>query len=346
MGVAGGHVTRRYYSLRMRSTRPLGGVVLLTALALVLASCGSGSSSSTSTPAATKPAPTAAQFPAVDPAKFSSLAHSISSKSPILALTQADFHPGVNRFGFGLFDASRKQVTGVPVAVYVQAQRGGKVYGPYVAREESLVVHKPYLSETVAKDPDAAKAVYATNVRFPKAGKYNVLGAVDVNGTLEPTGVGLKVSSHDPTPGVGDKPPLISTPTVKSVGGNVASIDTRTPHDDMHDVNFRDVVGKKPVVLLFATPLLCQSRVCGPVTDIAEEVKHTMPQAKGVAFIHMEVYNHNDANKGYRPQLGAFHLQTEPWVFVLDRSGKISTRFEGAFSANELENAIRKAIKQ
>ena len=41
----------------------------------------------------------------------------------------------------------------------------------------------------------------------------------------------------------------------------------------MHDVDFADALGKKPVVLLFATPLLCQSRVYGPVADIAEEVK-------------------------------------------------------------------------
>ena len=59
----------------------------------------------------------------------------------------------------------------------------------------------------------------------------------------------------------------------------------------------------------------------------------------------MEIYNQNNANEGYRPQLKAFHLQTEPWAFVLDKSGKISTRFEGAFSAAELENAIRTAVK-
>ena len=327
--------------------------MLAAALAGALASCGgsSGSSSSTqastSKPATSTPAPTAAKFPKVNAKQFTTLARSISPKSPALALTESDFHPGVNRLGFGLFDPSQKQVINVPVAIYVQAQGGsGPVFGPYVAREESLGVSKQFLSETVAKDPDAAKFVYVTTVKFPKAGKYNVLAAVDVDGKLEPTGVGLKVSSSDPIPSVGEKTPAISTPTVASVGGNVASIDTRTPHDDMHDVNFKDVVGKKPVVILFATPLLCQSRVCGPVTDIAEEVKHTMPEAKGVAFIHMEVYNHNDANKGYRPQLRAFHLQTEPWAFVLDRSGKISTRFEGAFSAAELEKAIRTAVKQ
>jgi hypothetical protein len=328
--------------------RPLGGLALLAALAL--ASCGSGSSntssSTTSTPQKAATAPANLKFPKASAQDFTQLARAIPQNAPILALTEQDFRPGINRFGFGLFTKAQEQISGPPVAIYIQAQGGGRVLGPYVAHEESLQVSPPYLSDTVKKDPDAAKAVYATTVRFPKAGKYNVLGAVDLGGKLVPTGIGLKVSAHDPIPGVGQKPPIISTPTVASVNGNIASIDTRTPHDDMHDVNFRDVVGKKPVVLLFATPLLCQSRVCGPVTDITEEVKHTDPTAKGVAFIHMEVYNDNNANKGYRPQLTAFHLQTEPWAFVLDKSGRISTRFEGAFSKNELQAAIQKAVKQ
>lgn len=315
--------------------------------ALGLASCGSGSSStSTTTPTQTAAAPAAVKFPAASAKDFANLAHSISAKSPILAVTQSDLTPGVQRFGFGLFNKDQTQITNAPVALYVQAQGGGKVYGPYVAREESLQVSGPYLSETVKKDPDAAKSVYATQVRFPHAGKYNVLGVVKVGDQVLPTGTGVKVSAHDPIPGVGDKPPDISTPTVASVHGNIASIDTRAPHDDMHDVNFRDVIGKKPVVLVVATPLLCQSRVCGPVTDIAEDVKHTDPAAKDVAFIHMEVYNHNDANKGYRPQLTAFHLQTEPWAFVFDKSGRISSRIEGAFSKAELQAAIAKAVKQ
>jgi hypothetical protein len=332
--------------------RPLGGLAVLATIAV--AACGSGSSSTSTSAGNTasqttqKPStpPANVKFPKASAADFAQLARAIPQNAPILALTEEDFQPGVNRLGFGLFTKSQEQITNTPVAIYIQAQGGGKVYGPYVAREESLQVNPPYLSETVKKDPDAAKFVYATTVHFPKAGKYNVLGAVDLNGKLVPTGIGLKVSAHDTIPAVGDKPPMISTPTVKSVNGDIASIDTRSPHDDMHDVNFRDVVGKKPVVLLFATPLLCQSRVCGPVTDIAEEVKHTDPAAKDVAFIHMEVYNQNNANKGYRPQLQAFHLQTEPWAFVLDKSGRISTRFEGAFSKAELEAAIQKAVKQ
>ena len=122
---------------------------------------------------------------------------------------------------------------------------------------------------------------------------------------------------------------------------NISDIDTRVPPDDMHDTDFADVVGKKPVVLLFATPALCQSRVCGPVVDVAEQVKRDRPD--DAAYIHMEIYNQNDPNKGLRPQLGAFNLHTEPWLFVINSDGTISTRIEGAFSVNELNQALDKA---
>ena len=132
---------------------------------------------------------------------------------------------------------------------------------------------------------------------------------------------------------------MIHTPTVDDVA-NVSQIDTRVPPDTMHNVDFADVVGKQPVVLLFATPALCQSRVCGPVVDVAEQVKEERPH--DAAFIHMEIYNDNNASKGLRPQVSAYHLQTEPWLFVIDKDGTISTRIEGAFSVDELNAALDK----
>ena len=99
----------------------------------------------------------------------------------------------------------------------------------------------------------------------------------------------------------------------------------------MHQVDFADALGKKPIVLLFATPLLCQSRVCGPVVDVAAQVKDEYRDQAD--FIHMEIYNDNEVNKGFRPQVGAFRLPTEPWLFTIDRKGKVAARIEGAYSA-------------
>jgi hypothetical protein len=77
------------------------------------------------------------------------------------------------------------------------------------------------------------------------------------------------------------------------------------------------------------------------VVDVAEQVKRDRPD--DAAFIHQEIYNQNDPNKGLRPQLAAFNLRTEPWLFVVNSDGTISTRIEGAFSVNELNEALDKA---
>ena len=108
--------------------------------------------------------------------------------------------------------------------------------------------------------------------------------------------VGLATSvsprAGDPVAKVGSRAPVVDTDKVASTG-SIEAIDTRVPNDDMHDINLRDVVGKKPVVLLFSTPQLCQSKVCGPVTDIAQQLKQTYGDE--AVFIHQEVYVDNDA---------------------------------------------------
>ena len=47
-------------------------------------------------------------------------------------------------------------------------------------------------------------------------------------------------------------------------------------------------------------------------------------------FIHQEVYVDNDVSKGLREPLRQFNLPTEPWLFVVDKSGKITARLEGS----------------
>jgi len=154
--------------------------------------------------------------------------------------------------------------------------------------------------------------------------------------------VTVRSKAADPIPDVGQAAPHVATDTVASAGGDIKAIDTRLPPDDMHDVSFKDVAGKRPVALLFATPQLCQSRVCGPVVDIAAQLKETYGDR--MTFIHQEVYVDNDANKGLRPSLRAFALTTEPWLFVVDRDGRITSRLEGSFGFNAFQAAIKTAL--
>jgi hypothetical protein len=259
----------------------------------------------------------------------------------------AEFRTGTNRVGFALFRPDRSQITDASVAVYVAPAGGGPAKGPYLAKYESMTVRPQFQSRQTASDPDAAKSVYTAEIPFDKPGRYDLVGIAKqgsklVVATPASAGIMVKDASKDAIPAVGSTPPRIHTPTEASVGGDIASIDTRLPPSSMHDVDFADALGKRPVVLLFATPQLCQSRVCGPVVDIAEQVK-AKSSSEGVDFIHMEVFRDNRIDKGIRPQLAAFHLMSEPWLFVVNGSGKVVSRIEGAFSERELDEAIAKA---
>ena len=57
----------------------------------------------------------------------------------------------------------------------------------------------------------------------------------------------------------------------------------------------------------------------------------------------MEAYRDNIFEKGFRPQLLRWSLRSEPWVFTVDRDGRIAARMEGPFSASELERAVKQA---
>jgi hypothetical protein len=287
--------------------------------------------------------PSVTQFPKVRGRTMTQLAANVQA-GPVLAPSVSLLVPGKNRFGFGLFDRSRKQITDAPGALYIARTEDSRAYGPYVARWETLEVKGHYLSKTVATDPDAAKTLYVADVPFKKPGKYVVLGLFRLDNRLVGAGTTVRVVKGSNVPQVGDAAPKIDTPTKASVGGDVSKIDTREPPDDMHDTSVADALGKKPIVLLFATPALCQSRVCGPVVDIAEQVRHARPK-DDVAWVHMEIYNNNTVNDGYRPQFLRYHLPGEPWLFTIDRKGKIAAEIEGAFSAAELNNAVDAAAK-
>jgi hypothetical protein len=316
--------------------------IALAALALVVAGCGGGSGSDEKPP----PPARAQDFPKAKGQTLRELLTSLGS-GPVLAPSGQEFRTGSERFGFALFRKDRSQITNASVALYVAPVGGGPAKGPYLARYESLSVRPQFQSRQTATDPNAAKSIYTARIPFPKAGRWEVLGIARqgkklVAATLPSAGIVVKKAADDPIPAVGTAPPRIHTPTVTDVGGDVASIDTRLPPSSMHDVDFADVLGKKPVVLVFATPQLCQSRVCGPVVDLAEQVK-AKPENSDVAFIHMEVYRDNRIDKGIRPQMAAFHLLSEPWLFTFNRAGKVAARIEGAFSERELDDAIAKA---
>jgi hypothetical protein len=351
----------------MRPGRALSVSACLLAAAVAAAGCGGSGGSSTSQAAVqSRPAPPKSEFPSAAGKTLAEVLESAEGPSELVVSPAAEvFYKGENRYPFGVFQRDRTQVPDAEVALYfAKVPPGAKgnrplpskgkpapksaeakalaqpAVGPFPAAVETLATKPAFRAKTTVEDPDAATAVYDTNVDFPSDGEWRIAALIRQGGkttaTLLPSAV---VGEFTKVPRPGQMAPLIHTPTPASVGGDLSKITTRIPPDTQNRVDYAAVLGKEPIVLLFATPQFCQSRVCGPVVDVAEQVK----QAYGdrVAFIHMEIYNDNDPSKGVRPQVRAFHLPSEPWLFAIDRQGRVSSVIEGAFGVEALTGVVK-----
>jgi hypothetical protein len=327
--------------VRQGSRRLLISACVLAATGLIAGCGGSGDDGEA---ALARPAPPASDFP--QPARGQSLEQVLSASSgegPVVTPAARVLRRGDNRFSFGVFTLGREPIDDAEVAIYAAPGPNlkGPAIGPFPARIEDLRTDPEFTAESTSSDPDAAKAIYVTEIPLEKPGPWTFGALVrQGDGTYQGSLLATPslVGQFDPVD-VGESAPRVSTPVASDVA-DISEIDTRVPPSDLHDEDLADVLGKKPVVLLFATPALCQSRICGPVVDEAEQVKREFGDR--VAFIHMEVYNDNDASRGLRPQMKAYRLPSEPWLFVIDRQGKVTTAIEGAFSVSELTEAVER----
>jgi len=361
----------------MRLRRALVAPVCLLAAAAFLAGCGDDSDSMTSSgsgSAESRPAPPKSAFPN---AAGKSLAEVLKSEvvvgpSELVVSPAAQaFYIGDNRFPFGVFRRDGSQVTDAEVALYfarmpkkqgaagkepaaapesanrktAEAALNQPAVGPFPARVESLQTQPAFRARTTTDDPDAAQAVYVSDFEFPSDGEWRIAALIkegdEVTGTLVGSTI---VGKFKGVPRPGEQAPKIHTPTAEDVGGDLSQITTRIPPDTQNQVDYADVLGKEPIVLLFATPQFCTSRVCGPVVDIAEQVKELYGDK--AEFIHMEIFNENDPKKGVRPQVRAFRLPNEPWLFAIDRQGKVQADLEGAFGVDELTRVVKEVTAE
>lgn len=312
----------------------------LVAAGVALSGCPGGEAEKPP-PAPSVPGVHAQRFPAPGPRTLAELRRGLGP-GPRMVSAVSVLEPGRDRVGFALFDRTRRQIGGAPAALYVARDDSSPAHGPFEARYRSLDVKPRFRSRTVAGDPDSAHAIYVAAASFPKPGRYQVLGVTRLDQRLVGgSPVTVVVRTRWRLPNVGDPAPRVHTPVRWRNGRNLADIDTRKPPDSMHDVDLARVLGRRPVMLLFASPGLCRSRTCGPVVDVLEQLKAEHP--RDAAFVHVEIFNHNDPNAGSRPQVRAYGLPTQPWLFAIDRHGRVAARIEGAFGLNEAAAALHAA---
>jgi len=353
----------------MRRSRALAALALVAALAVAaLTGCGGDSDTSTDSSQGaveSRPAPPKSDFPSAEGKTLAQVVEAAAGPSTLVVSPAAKaFYKGSNRYPFGVFERDGSQVGDAEVALYfarVPLKKGTAAgtksdkdafaesleepaLGPYPAALETVTTKPAFRAMTTTSDPDAATGVYHATVDFPRDGEWRIVALIDEGDELRAAQVspGASVGTFARIPRPGEMAPLIHTPTPEDVGGDLSKITTRIPPDTQNEVDYAEVLGKEPVVLLFATPQFCQSRVCGPVVDVAEQVKELYGDR--ARFIHMEIYNDNDPNKGVRRQVRAFRLPGEPWLFAIDQNGRIEEEIQGAFGVEELTRTVKGLI--
>src|SRR5262245_39473093 len=245
----------------------------------------------------------------------------------------SDFAVGPNRVSFLVVD-KQGRVSDRPTArVWVAHGLKQAPFAQTTARLEPIGVPGGETAD--------AGAIYVANIDTPSPGTYWYL-ARPVGGPKIGALGNVVVKKQSAAPSVGDRAIPSRTPTLASTGGDLSALTTaRHPDRALYRSSVAEALAAHaPFVLSFATPEFCQSRTCGPVVDVVSAVRRGEPARSPVRFIHVEIYKGNDPANGVNRWVDQWRLPTEPLTYVVDRNGVIRTKFEGAFSARELERAV------
>ena len=257
-------------------------------------------------------------------------------------LVSSELLPGPNRFLFSLTDAHN---------ALIAAPDLGTTLRFFDLAADPATPAAEATGTFIWTVPDEL-GLYHAAVDFARAGPWGVEIVAAKAGLPDRTvRVIFDVRAAGSTPALGTRVPASDTPTA-TTAATIAAISTDTkPDPDFYRQSVKAALAAgRPFVLVFATPLFCTSRACGPTLDTVKSVAG--PYKDHIDFIHVEPYKLRQTANGLQPDVAAdgfpqavpaavdWGLPTEPWVFVVRADGTLAAKFEGAVGADELQAAL------
>lgn len=190
---------------------------------------------------------------------------------------------------------------------------------------------------TVYADTGASATTYlVADYQWPTAGTFWLRATY--KGQTADSPVVVIERSQAKIPYAGQKMIPTPTPTLSDAMG-VNPICTRSPVCPFHTQSLEVAMQQRlPVALVFATPALCQTATCGPVLDT---VVAAAPAFAGkINFVHSEIFVGLSRNDPNTPAVLAYHLQSEPVMFLADATGTVVERIDGLFGRAEVTAAL------
>lgn len=182
------------------------------------------------------------------------------------------------------------------------------------------------------------RGAYVARAEFDEPGQWGVAAQVLQPGQ-PPTELRLnfEVKDKSSTPGRGEVVPPSQTLT-GTTPGEIERFSSARPADPkLYRLSVADALReRRPLVVLFATPGFCTSRLCGPSLEVLQTLQ---AEFDGLAnFIHVEIYKDGRPNDRFElvAAVNEWGLTSEPWLFVVGADGRLADKFEGNITAQEV----------
>jgi hypothetical protein len=197
---------------------------------------------------------------------------------------------------------------------------------------------------------DAARGVYQVrDFTFDQAGLWEVEVAADLQGQTRTGRGAFQVIPEPLVPAPGDPALHTENLTTESKGVPDSAIDSRAategriPDPELHATTIADAVRQgSPVVVVFATPVYCVSRFCGPITDMVAGL--AADYGDRAEFIHVEIWKDFQGqviNRAAADWLLREENLQEPWVFLIGADGRIAARWDNVATRGEIEPLLQ-----
>jgi hypothetical protein len=206
---------------------------------------------------------------------------------------------------------------------------------------------EPVPSTPEAVPGDSARGVYRVEeMTFDRPGLWEVEVGATLGDGGPSTGRGaFQVLPEALIPVPGQPAPRTENLTVDSTGVPEPAIDSRAategriPDPELHGTTIADAIrAGRPVLAVFATPVYCVSRFCGPITDMVADL--AAEYSDRAEFVHVEIWKDFQGqvvNRAAADWLLRDGDLQEPWVFLIGSDGRIVARWDNVATRQEIE---------
>jgi len=262
-------------------------------------------------------------------------------------LVSSEIAVGKNRFLFTLVDAQNHLLAAPNVATSVAFYDLGKNPDFPVGHADGRFLWSI----------EGERGLYATTADFSRPGDWGAEVTAEERGKPDRSArVVFSVEATTGTPAIGTAAPPSRTPTATDPQGIAAISTDPKPDPDFYRLSIdRAVRSGHPTLIVFATPLFCRSQTCGPTLDTVKAIAGGY--RKDLNLVHVEPYQlrfldgqhvpvlDSAGNLQTVPALREWGLPSEPYVFLVDRNGLVSAKFEGVVGKDELVAAIKAVLR-